>query len=191
MRIEIVNKIRMKSFCIRNKNEITRRKKCASPLVLASKNFCHEFETTRIFVPTPMTCCMMDPELHPKIYESCYLKLISWWSQSHYKNKLSNQDCKKMREEGERCKIVLFRSITNTYLHILCIVEINQYPTYIYRHNGSVLAPSKHNGICNQICTVSFGKKSQNHIFRIGKKYQKNDTGGPCTRLFCTVLHIL
>ena len=35
-----------------------------------------------------------------------------------------------MREEGERCKIVLFRSITNTYLHILCIVEINQYPTY-------------------------------------------------------------
>ena len=64
-----------------------------------------------------------------------------------------------MREEGERCKIVLFRSITNTYLHILCIVEINQYPTYIYRHNGSVLAPSKHNGICNQICTVSFGKK--------------------------------
>ena len=92
-----------------------------------------------------------------------------------------------MREEGERCKIVLFRSITNTYLHILCIVEINQYPTYIYRHNGSVLAPSKHNGICNQICTVSFGKKSQNHIFRIGKKYQKNNTGGPCTRLFCTV----
>ena len=59
MHIEIVNKIRMKSFCIRNKNEITRRKKCASPrcysssLVLASKNFCHEFETTRIFVPTP------------------------------------------------------------------------------------------------------------------------------------------
>ena len=39
--------------------KLLEEKKSASPrcysssLVLASKNFCHEFETTRIFVPTP------------------------------------------------------------------------------------------------------------------------------------------